>query len=221
MVCLKDFRSGQKRDRTLEERITDRFLLLYLIHDAGEVLGKTKLQKLAYLSEFEMNTQGFKGLNFNFIKMPYGPYSSELEKDRELLINSHIISRQVHVPTQFGRMVLNNFQHLIQNNPVLTEKIQKVNREYAHIPRDELVDIVHEMCNPMRPWSTINESRHGSYLLKRIKIWHKDRVFKLSESDIASLEIYFSPTAFDSLKLSLNEAKTKPAVNLRDVKNLA
>jgi uncharacterized protein YwgA len=217
MKWFNDFRSGQKRERTTEERITDRMLLLFLIQDAGVFLGKTKLQKLTYLSELDMNVQGFKGLNFNFIKMPYGPYSSNLQKDLDNLKEINVLSGSGHMLTRFGKNILNNFKHLIKNNPVLIEKIQKINQEYAHIPRDELVEIVHKMRNPTRPWLTIEESRHGSYLLKRMKIWHKDRVFKLSESDIASLEIYFDPVAFDSLHSSLQEAKTKPAVLYSDV----
>ncbi|MFA5364586.1 MAG: hypothetical protein WC325_05325 [Candidatus Bathyarchaeia archaeon] len=217
MRCFDNFRRGQKRERTTEERITDRMLLLYLIKDAGIGLGKTKLQKLAYLSELEMNVQGFKGLNFNFIKMPFGPFSSELEKELETMTESNILSGSGHKLTEVGKTILDNFQHIIESNPVLIEKIQRINREYAQIPRDELVDIVHKMCNPIRPWLTIEDTQHGSYLLKRMKIWHEDRVFKLSQSDIASLEIYFDPDALESLRSSLSEAKTKPAVAFNEV----
>jgi len=219
MGCFDDFKSGHKRERTAEERITDRFLLLYLIQDIGVGLGDTKLQKLAYLSEMEMNLQGFKGLNFNFIRMPYGPYSSELKKDIDALVESGVISGYAHKTTHFGKRILDAFGHLIENNSILIKKIQEINRKFAHIPRDELVDIVHNMCNPERPWLTIDDTRHGSYILKRKKLWHKDRVFKLTESDVASLEIYFNHGAFNSLRLSLDEAKTKPAVSLSDVSN--
>lgn len=217
MDCFNNIKSDNKRERTLEERITDRFLMLFLIQDADKRLGNTKLQKLAYLSELEMNVQGFKGLNFNFIKMPFGPYSSELKKDIEHLVDSKIISKESHKLTKNGKKILSNFRHLIENNPVLTKKIQDTVKKFSHIPRDELVDKVHNMCNPQRPWLTIDETKHGSYLLKRMKLWHKDRVFKLMETDIASLEIYFESDAFNSLKSSLDKAKSESAVPFIEV----
>ena len=183
-------------------------------------LGDTKVHKLAFLSELEMKLQGYKGFNFNFIKLPYGPYSADLKKDLDGMVESRLITDYAHKISQYGKKILENFDYLLENNSVFVEKIHEVNEIFSNIQRDSLVDIVHGMQNPERPWLTIDETRRGSYILKRMKLCQEDRVFKLTESDIASLEIYFNPRTFASLRLSLHEAKSKPAVKLSDVSDV-
>ena len=214
------FVSSLKRERTLAECVTDWFLLLFLFNDAGIDLGDTKVHKLVFLSEFEMKLQGFKGFNFNFIKLPFGPFSSDLKKDMDSMVKSWLITGYAHKIASFGSKILENFNHLLENNPFFVEKIHEVNEMYANIPRDELVNLVHGMHNPERPWLTIDETRQGSYILKRVKLCHEDKVFKITESDIASLEIYFDPRTFASLRSSLQEAKSTPAVKLSDVSDV-
>lgn len=214
------FVSSLRRERTPEERITDWFLLLYLFHDAGMGLGDTKVHKLTFLSELEMKLQGYKGFNFNFIKLPYGPYSADLKKDLDGMVESKLITDYAHKISQYGKRILENLDYLLENNPVFAEKIHEVNEIFANIPRDKLVNLVHDIQNPERPWLTINETNQGSYILKRMKLCQEDRVFKLTESDIASLEIYFDPMTFASLRSSLHEAKSKPAVKLSDVSDV-
>ena len=51
--------------------------------------------------------------------------------------------------------ILKNFLHVIKDNQIFIEKINMVSKEYAHIPRDELVEVVHNMHNPQRPSITI------------------------------------------------------------------
>ena len=204
-------------ERTEEEQLTDQFLLLFLIYDAEIGIGDTKLQKLTYLSEVEMCKQGEKGLNFNFIKMPFGPFSSELKQDVKQLVKSNIITDYSHKSTDFGKTILKNFSQLVKNNSEILGKISRINSTHKNLERDELVDIVHQMHNPLRPWQTIDDTKHGNYILKRMKTWQKDKAFKLTKSEIASLEIYFNFKTFNSLRLSLYNARTTPAVNLRDV----
>lgn len=70
--------------RNVREVLTDRLLLLWLIYDAmhHKRFGNTKAQKLAYLSEKLMIDGREKGFNYDFIKLPFGPFSEDLEKDR-------------------------------------------------------------------------------------------------------------------------------------------
>lgn len=205
------FVKSSRRGRTLEEVFTDKFLLLYLLSDANRRMGVTKIHKLTFLSERDMKLQGEKGFNFNFIKLEWGPYSSDLKKDIEEFKDCGIINVSTHMPTKHGRLILENFQHILEKNQSIVRKIQHVNSEYAHIDRDRLVKIVHSMINPERPWMTIHNTPSRSYILKRLKIAHENRAIQLTDSEIASLEIYFEPELFASLRSALEEAKVKVA----------
>jgi len=203
---------GSRRGRTPEEVLIDRFLLLYLLNQVPEGIGDTALQKLGYLSQFEMHKQGHKGFNYTFIKLPYGPYSEDLSRDVEDLQAKRIITGFKHKPTMKGCNILNNFNHLIDQNITLTDKIKRVNISYSRYDRDTLVDIVHKMCNPNNPRYTIHETRQGSYILKRPLMWDEKLEFKVTESDIASLELYFEPSDYSSVVESMQEAQEKPAI---------
>ena len=206
-----------RRGRTLEEHLADRFLLLYLLDDANIGMGVTKIHKLTFLSEVDMNLEGRKGFNFNFVKLDYGPYSQDVKYDINFLVKCGFVKKRIHWLTQKGTMILDNFEEIRDKNTNFLEKIQEVNRVYAHIPRDRLVHLVHQMPNPLRPWMTIEETPERKYLLKRLRFAHQDRVFQLSKSDAESLEIYFDSELFSSLARSLASAKREPAVPLSEV----
>lgn len=205
--------------RTPEGRIEDKFLVLYTIDDANIGVGDTVLQKLTFLSAVRMQEQRHKGFNYAYIKMDYGPYSSELTNDVTELERSNIITPFAHNVGSNGRYILENFSHIIEQNRLITEEIRAVNRRYAHIPRDELVAHVHQMKNPIRPNITIHETRDRSYILRRPQGWNRDKEFNISENDIASLEIYFNPKNLHALAKSLREAKSNPSVTLSEVLN--
>ena len=211
------FVTTPKRGRTLEEAITDRFLLLYLIDRVRRGIGKTKLQKLAYLSELDMKLQGRKGFNYNFIRLQWGPYSSDLKNDTKELLNLKLISKDFYTTTKNGRNILKTFEHIIQKNSVFFEKIDDIIKKYAYIERDSLVHTVHKMKNPERPWIRIDETRQGSYILKKLRMSHPSRVFKLSDEDIAALEIYLDSETYYELIKSLKNAETEKSTPLSAV----
>ena len=212
----KMYLQKSKRGRTLEEKIIDKFLLLVLVDDIDEGIGDTKIQKLAYLSERIMNIQNYKGFNYNFIRMPYGPFSRDLENDIKDLESCGVITHLSHVVAPRGRRVLKSFTHLILENHKILDTIRNVNRKYSQIPRDDLVDYVHSLPNPIRPSITINDTKHGSYILKKIRGPYS-LTFTIDESDMASLEIYLDPKTLGSVLSSLREAKNTPSVKFNDV----
>ena len=208
---------SSRRGRTHYEKIIDKFLLLVLIDDIDTGVGDTKLQKLAYLSERDMNLQGRKGFTYNFIRMPYGPFSRDLENDVKDLEFCGVITRMSHIVAPRGRTILKTFHHILEDNQLFYYNITNVNQKYSKIPRDELVDYVHGLPNPVTPSLTIENTKQGSYILKRIKDAHGVRSFVIDESDLASLEIYFDPKTLGSVISSLREAKNTPSVKLSDV----
>jgi len=205
-------------EKTWKDEIVNKFLVLCLV-ESGVRLGDTKLQKFAYLTQFDLTRKGIKALNFDFIKMPYGPFSPGLKDDVESLVNCHAVTQYAHRSTLFGKRILKNFGHLKVDNRSIIESVKDINEKYMALERDELVVLVHEMTNPLRPWLTIDKTPHGTYLLKKMETWNDE--FKLSMNDLASLEIYFDPLKYLSLRRSLEEAKTCAAVNIQDVPEFA
>ena len=64
--------------------------LLLFVKLAGEIDGKTKLQKLLFLGKNEFNLD----INFDFEKYNYGPYSFGLTADLEVLVQLGLINAQ-------------------------------------------------------------------------------------------------------------------------------
>jgi uncharacterized protein YwgA len=174
--------------RTLEEILTDKLLLLYLLNDTNKWMDEAKIHKLIFLSEKEMNRQGKKGFNFNFIKLRRGPYSGSLKEDMEQLMEKGLIDNRSHVPTERGQLILKNFHQVFERNRSFTKEIRKVNGKYSGINGEKLAHIVHGMINPETTWMTIHETPSGNYLLKRLKNVGEKKTFHLTESEIESMD---------------------------------
>ena len=77
------------------ERMANFLLLLKLIEEVdirGYISGAKKLQKLTFLSEWNMFDAEINGFNYNFIKLIWGPYSSELNKDLDLFTKEKLVT---------------------------------------------------------------------------------------------------------------------------------
>jgi len=212
-MSIKTSKSG----RIFEEKIIDRFLVLFTIHNSTRPIGDTMVQKLTFLSALDMKYQGRKGFNYNFIKLDFGPYSSDLKDDIQVLLNNRAINGHYRVATKLGEYILSNFSHIIDENSIFFEKIENINQQYSHWKSKDLVRYVHRLKNPEHPRFSIHNTRQGSYILRKPKVWRAEREFSLSESDMASLEIYLDPETFHRFFASIEEAKQKPAVELSEV----
>lgn len=87
----------------------DRALLLYTLH-AGETLegnagpmSDVKLQQLLFLAELYMFGKNLKGLNWEFVRFPYGAFSKDVDNDllflrrKERLENFYLGDRALEV----------------------------------------------------------------------------------------------------------------------------
>ncbi len=199
-----------KRGRTPKEIITDRFLTLYLLHDSPIGQGNIKLQKLSFLSQLKMTQQRNKGTNYNFIKLPKGPWSPDLKDDIEDMVRKIIITGYNHEPTQYGLEILRGFDEIRSRNDEILGKIRAVNKKYALYDRDKLVDHVHTMRNPDKPNLTINETNARWYVLKRPKSRNSSKEFIITEGELASLELLFEPDNYYSVLESLGDLSETP-----------
>jgi len=198
--------------RNIQEKISDRLLLLYLLDNAwkvGKIEGITKVQKLVFLSEWAMLDEREKGFNYNFIKLIHGPYSQQLQReDVPRLIRAGLINDYNLSPTERAKIILSDFKELFERNKSFIEKIEEVNREYAKIPLQKLLQIVYDMPHPYIPGYTISDVKPTTPLLYKIKENKAKRVFKITPEEIATLEIYFDTEAFESLLKASRERKS-------------
>ena len=84
--------------RSLDEALIDRLLLLYLVvrtYKKGyNILGPIKLQKLIYKVEERMWQKNYKGFNFTFIRWKHGPFSQEVYSDVRDLKSTGFLNTQ-------------------------------------------------------------------------------------------------------------------------------
>jgi len=120
-------------------------------HAGGEMRGKTRLQKLIFLSQKE-----FKGeFDFNFDKAPLGPLSYDLLNKMDELIELGLIKRNED-KTDFGYKVFKykitdegqDFLEFGKSRSLISKKIIDANKKtvskYGTKSHMELLNYVHE-----------------------------------------------------------------------------
>jgi len=100
--------------------------VLSLVYYAGEIDGRTRLQKIAYFVSEKLN------LDFGFIPYHYGPYSPLIAKTLEILINTDFIEEEVQ-PTSSERLLF--IYKLKASDEKLFEEASKVREAKSIIER--------------------------------------------------------------------------------------
>lgn len=211
--------------RSLTEILSDRLLLLWLLYNALNYkrFGDTKAHKLAYLSEWRMTDNREKGFNYDFIKLPYGPYSEQLQKDivwleEQTLISSDPLDEgKLFCETRFGRKFLNDFKGLFSRNKLFTRKIADVNREYARLNSREIVREVHNLPHPYLKHRTIDQLKLGTKILYKLAD-EKARVqFEILPEELATIDVYLDDKNYRSVMKASESAKRKPLLSIDEV----
>jgi uncharacterized protein YwgA len=86
--------------RLQTEIIQDRLLQLYLISSIqknGFIDGNLKLQKLAFLLEWQLMLNNIKALHFKYFRYRYGPFSKELQSDNQNLQTEGYLTHQFNL----------------------------------------------------------------------------------------------------------------------------
>lgn len=153
------------------------FLILYLIEKLNGVLGRTHLQKLLFLSDL-MSVKKFKEqlTKLEYQKYFYGPYSQEVKKYVDYLINSDLIEERVlsfidDSTKKYARYYLKSkisFRDKVLEyfGPDKTILINEVIQSYGNIGLQSLLDIVYnlqlvkdtEICKPLKIAKEIKNS---------------------------------------------------------------
>jgi len=212
--------------RTLREILADRLLLLWLLYDAmlRKHFGETKIQKLAFLSEWKMIDNLEKGFNYKFIRLTFGPFSRDVEKDVEWLEVENLVEAipisekgRVFRPTRFGNKILKDFRELFRRNRLFTRRIAEINRKYATMRLQELVDYVYSLPHPCMKGRTIGELKPGTQLLYKLEQEKAIEIFTITPEELATLDIYLDDESYRSAMQASEGAKRKPLLSLDEV----
>ena len=89
--------------------------------------------KLSFLSELEMLKQHHKGFHYTFVKLDYGPFSSELRNDLGNLIQQQFLNEGLR-PTDKAHWVLEDFKEYQASHKAELKELREQNqREHKEI----------------------------------------------------------------------------------------
>lgn len=214
--------------RNLHEMLSDQMLLLWLIYDAMDykTFGETKVQKLTFLSEWEMLDKHEKGFNYDFIKLTFGPYSPDVEKDLEWLESKKLVQlapvdskTRVFRQTLWGRKILNDFREMFDRNSLFVSRIAANNERFAGMALEKLLNFVYSLPHPYMRGKprTIGELKPRTPILFKIPEEKAGAKFVVTPEELATLDIYLSEHCYRSVIESSEEARRKPFLTYDEV----
>jgi len=190
--------------RTFLEQAIDRFLLLSLVSFLDEPIVDTALQKFVFLSERELLAKKIEGFHYVFVKLRFGPYSQELERDKDALVFREFLEdldERGWILSDKGKIVLEKFKPLLEKNAEVLSIIKRIVSSHAGTRLRDLLRQVYELRRPLKGEKvTIRELAERTVLLKPYAF---DRPFKISEEEGLRLRIYFDPDVEEVLERSV------------------
>lgn len=208
--------------RTPKERAIDNLLLLYAIAEAnerGKVEGITKLTKLIFKAENNLQIKKIKGFNYPFIKHNYGPWSFELEcNDYYSLVEDGFISQHGISLTRIGKRVLKEMKPVLQENKEILSRIRKIIRHESTKSLSELKDEVYKIKMKTQAGKLLIENiPKGTQLLINLPEESARKIFKIDEDWLETLMTLLNIEEYNSLQESQKEAKKKKALSYEKV----
>lgn len=193
--------------QTLKNWVSNQLLVLYAINRAND-LTVTRLHKTAFLSQRKSYKTKKSTFNYQFTRMPQGPWSSELKQDLDGLSKSNLLSEEkykkkdaklYHI-TYEGENLLYEFSEVIERNQSHIKTIDSQVEKIKEMEYQEMLDYVYSLKNPVNPRITIANSPRNRYVLRREIQPHDYQELDLTKEEIATLEIHFTPGYYDELK---------------------
>lgn len=200
---------------TPKEAITNKFLLLYLIKKTKEKhagLGKTKIQKLTFLSEINMIKNKVRGLNYSFYRWEHGAFSFDIQNELRTLVENEIIKVYETgwgfeiTNTEKSNEILNLGKELIHENRNIICYIDNVIEKYANRSTDEIRKEAYSVKIPIIDL-TVKEIDIGKLILSPLKEEDAKIKFKISDELVETLEIYFDTEFLNSLRKGIENVK--------------
>jgi len=195
--------------RTIQEKVIDRLLTLYVINRCREKHGlssisETKMHKLIFYSEKRLNENRCKSLSYRFVKLLYPTYSAELRKDLNELVELNFLEGHFFGERRKAQMILKDFCEVFSRNREIMSLIDSEVDKYAPVETDVLVNQTKKMR-----WRNgiIEDLKNGTPLIYPLKSTRARCVFSISEKEYEDLAICLSPTITRGMAEAFNELR--------------
>lgn len=195
--------------RTIQEKAIDRLLTLYVVNRCStkhniKNISETKMHKLMFYSEKKLIEKRIKALNYRFVKVLYPTFSDEHRTDLNEMAQLGFLDGPFFSENNNTRMILEDFQEVLDNNRAITSLIDSEVDKYAPIPTEKLVAQTQEM-----PWrtKTIGELKKGTPLIFPLKSNRAMQSFNISPEDFEDLAICLSPKVTEVLESANDEMR--------------
>jgi uncharacterized protein YwgA len=136
--------------RTPIEVLQDKLLLLYLVSSVkkyGFMEGNLKLQKIVFLSEWQLMSNDIKALHFKYFRYRYGPFSKELLCDNQDLQTDGYLTHQFNLTEKAIDLLDYAIEPIMRYgaNLEIFNKIDNICATYSKITGLRLTDKVYRM----------------------------------------------------------------------------
>lgn len=202
------------REREPLEILADHLLLLYLVKKAnqvGNLDGKTKLQKLVYLAERNMLGRKMKGFNHYFFRFGYGPYSKELNHDKDYLAKLCLFDKVRWGLTQDGTAIVSGFTELWERNRAFIEQIDSI-AEFATWSLADLKEYVYDQPHPWLKGETIRSVKRFTPILRRLSKEKARLEFVVTPGELETLDILLDREHYGDLLDPTNGNEKKASI---------
>jgi uncharacterized phage-associated protein len=198
-------------ERTPEEAILDRLLLLYVVARNRErghnILGQIKLQKLLYKTQERMYLSGCKGLNYNFIRWKFGPFSQEIYSDvRDLKVTGFLNPQDAASASMKGQHLLKKLGVIFDRETV--QLIDGVINEFGAYSGRQIKSVTYSFPK-VGEKKTIEEAELGDLLLTKLNEKKAKKCIRLDERVFDTLRFLFDPSAHKAIQEGLEALKTE------------
>lgn len=190
-------------------------LVLYLLdRSSGKIGGITKLQKMAFLAENDIEKSGLHGFCCEFFKHNYGPMSREIYNSYHMLVENGLIDEPGLRLTGQGERIIEDFEYFFALNRSVFEHIDSIVESYSKYRLSVLKGLVYHMKVPIAGQEYfINDLPHGTKILGNVDL----SSFSFDEGDIETFNIYLDKELFEKLEKSFDDARRGKACTLEEI----
>ena len=193
-------------ESTLQDKITNLLLLLYIIGESnsiGFIEDSLKLQKMTFISELKFVKKRWKVLNYQFLRWKRGPFSKNLAEDITKLKEVGLIELKESIElSKNGLKFLESTDEIFSTNTQFMKLIDNTIKTWANRDSESIMKwvynqqvIVPKIGKPMY----IQDIPMGTLILFKVSSKNADKLFDLDESWKATLEVMFNRGALKSL----------------------
>lgn len=204
-----------RESRTFEEILTDEILFLALADrtdELGYIGDRIKVQKMTFLSEYQMFVQKAKGFNFTFYRWEWGPMANGLYQAwGNLSQTGYLDEQEQFILTHSGRELAREFRHEVletERNRFFWDIIDGVCQKYANKTGSTIQRDVYGMkvvpigyTSPM----TIRDVPLTVHLIEALDEDEAERVIAIDQGWLETLAIILHPENKASIEKAVRD----------------